>query len=307
MTLYTSLNDIKSRPCVIALGCFDGVHLGHADVLGTAKKLADSLSLPLAVFTFREPPKNYFLSTPTPLIITPQEKYRILESLGVYTCVSLDLSEEIFSTPAEDFARKILKEKIGAVRAVCGFNYAFGKGSKGNAELLREIFGRHNVTEVEPYVIDGTPVSSSQIRSAVENGDVKRACALLGRPFSITSQVVDGQHLARRLGFPTFNLLPPKGVLLPRRGVYLTSTHIEGIGEVYGITNIGIRPTVDVGIECAETHLFDFDEDLYGKTLTVKLLDFIREERRFESVEQMAEQIRTDILTAKNLVNSIVY
>ncbi len=236
------------------------------------------------------------------MITDVSEKLSIFASLGVDICVCASPTEEIFSMSADDFIHDILIRRMGAVHAVCGFNYTFGKGGVGNTRLLAEIFGEKNVSITDAYVMNGVTVSSSQIRTAIESGDVVQAQKLLGRHFSITSQVVDGQHLARRLGFPTFNLLPQKGILLPKRGVYLTSTFIEGMGDVYGITNIGVRPTVDTKIECAETHLFDFDGDLYGKTLTVKLLEFIREERLFDDVPQMAQQIRADITTAKSLI-----
>ena len=152
------------------------------------------------------------------------------------------------------------------------------------------------------YRVDGLSVSSSEIRSLISGGDVKTAAALLGYHYSITSEVVSGQHLARKLGFPTANVLPEKDMLLPKNGVYLTKTSFDGF-SYYGITNVGIRPTVDTGILCAETHMFDFEGDVYGKRITTEFIEFVRSEKKFSSIEEMAAQVREDIENAKQILH----
>ena len=154
---------------------------------------------------------------------------------------------------------------------------------------------------VPEYRVNGLAVSSSEIRALISQGEVKRASALLGYAYSITSVVVNGQHLARKLGFPTVNVLPQKDILLPKNGVYLTRTSFDG-KSYFGITNVGTRPTVDVGLLCAETHMFDFEGDVYGKKITTEFIEFIRPEKRFSSVEAMAVQVHADIEKAKQIL-----
>ena len=303
MIIKNDLNFKSDTPCVLALGCFDGVHLGHREVLGTAKKIAESVSRPLCVLTFEQPPRNFFSPSPVPLITSTEEKLGIFERLGVDIAVCLPLSRDILTVEAQDFVREILIKKLCAAHVVCGYDYGFGRGAKGNSALLTELCGEFGVgvTTVGEYKLDGTSVSSSLVRRTVADGDMELSAKYLGRPYSLTSIVVDGQHLARRFGFPTVNIIPEENRLLPKRGVYVTKILFDN--EIwYGITNVGVRPTVNTKITCAETHIFDYHGDLYGKSITVEFLHFLREETKFPSVEAMAEQIGIDIAVAKKYV-----
>lgn len=306
MQIYTTTEYYSPAPCVVALGCFDGVHKGHAEVIRSARKVADIRGLPLCVFTFEAPPRNYFLPSSVPLITDAAEKLRILEEMGIDVALCLPLQEEIFSITAEDFISNILAGRLRAVHAVCGFNYTFGARGAGNATLLQEYGARFGigVTTVPEFKLEGAFVSSSAVREAVTRGDVETAQKYLGRPFFLRAVVVNGQHLARKLGFPTVNITPKEGLLLPKNGVYLTKVRFDGT-EKYGITNVGVRPTVNTRLLCAETHIFDFDKDLYGKEIKVEFIKFIRPEQKFPSVEAMAEQIRRDIKTAKDMLTSM--
>ena len=155
------------------------------------------------------------------------------------------------------------------------------------------------------YKLENTTLSSSLIRQKIAEGDMKTVTALLGREYSLTSTVVDGQHLARKLGFPTVNICPEPSKILPKNGVYVTRIRFDG--EIwYGITNTGVRPTVDTKITCAETHIFDFDGNLYGKQITVEFLEFIRPEQKFPCIEAMAEQIKRDIVKAREYVEKLL-
>lgn len=302
--IHTTIEYYSPDPCVIALGCFDGVHRGHAEVIKTAKKAAQIRHLPLCVFTFAAPPRNYFIPRSVPLITDTAEKLSILEDIGVDRALCLPLSHEIFSITPEDFIDKILAGRLRAVHVVCGFNYTFGAKGVGNTELLKqrcETLGI-GVTVVPEFTMDGVAISSSLVREAVKNGDMETAKKYLGRSFFLRSTVVNGQHLARTLGFPTVNTVPDPKLLLPKNGVYATRISFDGI-QKFGITNVGVRPTVNTGITCAETHIFDFCGDLYGKEITVEFLHFLRPERKFPSVEIMAEQIRADIETAKEILS----
>ncbi len=296
MRVFHSLNFKLDSPYAIALGCFDGVHIGHAAVIREAKQIALGAGVGCAVFTFEAPPKNYFSPNSAPLLCSLEDKLAHLESLGADICVCLPLSEEIFNTDALSFIRDILFDKMCASAIVCGYNYTFGKGGAGNLRLLRKICAKEGVglSVLPEQRLGKAELCSSQIRKALAEGDMERASAMLGRSFSLSARVVDGQHLARTLGFPTVNIIPEPSLMLPRRGVYVSKIKISDT-EKYGITNIGLRPTVGTELECAETHIFDFDGNLYGQKITVELLSFLREEKKFDSVAEMARQIHEDI------------
>ncbi len=304
MEIFSTVTHRSESPCVVALGCFDGVHIGHRAVIGEARSIADELSLPLCVFTFTKPPKSFFSSTPIPRVCATQDKHALLRSLGVDIIVSVEPSKEIFSMTAEAFIKDILLSNLRASHIVCGFNYTFGAGGMGDTALLRRICEQNgsSVSVCPQQKVGNITVSSSLIRDAVSDGNMSLAAKYLGRPFSLSAQVVGGQHLARKLGFPTINMIPDKELVLPKNGVYVTSVSFDG-EQRYGITNVGMRPTVDTHVLCAETHLFDFDGDLYDKRITVKFLEFIRKETKFPSVEEMAKQVRKDIETAKKYLS----
>ncbi len=287
----------------MALGCFDGVHLGHRAVIEAAKKRANELGLSLAVFTFDTPPRNFFVTDSVPMITDTADKLRLLEELGTDMCICVPCNNDIFSIEPEDFISDIILSRLRASHVVCGYNYSFGRGGKGSPALIKSICEARGVglSVVDEQIVDGQSVSSSLIRVLCQNGDVRKAARLLGRPHFISSEVVDGQHLARTLGFPTVNTIPKAGVLLPKRGVYVSRV---SFGNTYrfGITNVGIRPTVGTEILCAETHIFDFEGNLYGQNIKVEFLEFIRPETKFDSIDKMAHQIRADIAYAKEAI-----
>ena len=308
MILYNDYTHAVSAPSVVALGCFDGVHIGHRAVIEEAVRIAKESGLSSTVWTFSEPPKNFFAPGSVQVLTDKAEKCRRIAELGVDVMFCVDFTEQIAALSPEEFFSEIVIKKLNAKHVVCGFNYTFGAKSAGNAELLSELCERHGIvlTALEPVTLGGVSVSSSLIRSLITSGDVERAREYLGYPYTITSTVVDGQKLARRLGFPTVNLTPRKSTILPKNGVYVS--RIDFIGndkELFGITNVGMRPTVKADAICAETHIFDFDGDLYGKELRVELLHFIRAERLFDSIEDLREQVRKDIESAKKIAVKI--
>lgn len=303
MIICTSGNYQSQTPTVVALGCFDGVHRGHAAVISEARRRADELHVACTVWTFAAPPKNYFVPGSTPLLSDPAEKQITVEKLGadLFLCVPFD--ERIASLSPADFIGTLICKQLRARHLVCGFNFTFGAGGAGNTDTLRNLCREHGVglTVVEPVMEGGEPVSSSRIRALITEGDVALAEKLLGRPYSLLAPVVQGQHLARRLGFPTANQLFPAGYAVPRYGVYVSRAEWNG-KAAYGITNIGIRPTVEGHQLCAETHIFDEQADLYGKEVRTSLLHFIRPETRFPSVEKLSRQVHSDIQTARDYV-----
>lgn len=303
MTLSSSISYISPAPSVVALGCFDGVHLGHAAVIREAVARADSLGCLCTVWTFAEPPRNFFSPDSVPLVTTLEEKQAHVGALGADTLVCVPFDRDIAALTAREFFETILLGRLKACHLVCGYNYTFGARGAGDTALLSALCAEHGITlsVLEPVTVGSLPVSSSEIRRAVSEGRIEDARAMLGRPYSITEPVVNGQHLARTLGFPTVNQLLPRKRLIPRAGVYLSRvTRPDGTAH-YAISNVGTRPTVADPTLCCESHLFDFSGDLYGQTLTVEFLHFLRPERKFDSIGALAEQVRADIEHAKQL------
>ena len=228
MKTYSSINHISDDPCVLALGCFDGVHLGHAAVIKEAHKCADKLNCDCTVWSFAEPPKNFFLPAPVPLITTEQEKRERIAELGADTYISVKFTKETADIPAEDFFIDILKNNLKAIHIVCGFDYSFGKHGKGNIALLSELCKKHNIelSIVDPITYNGNEISSTTIRQALQNGDIDSANAMLGRPYSLCAEVIHGQGLARHLGFPTINQEFDVRFVVPKYGVYVTRINV---------------------------------------------------------------------------------
>lgn len=286
MTFYDLHNNCKinsiEKPVTVALGCFDGLHKGHREVI----RRALSYKEPCCVFTFSS---NLF---DAPRISSLEAKLKILSGLGVaYACI-FDFSQ-ICDMSWEEFASDILIEKLGAVRVVCGFNYTFGKGAEGDPALLCDFMKKHGFEciVVDEVKLSGETVSSSAVRSALAAGDCEKANELLGRVYSIKYKVIHGNGLGSDFDFPTINHLLSPGDAGLARGVYICSC--EGHPAV---TNVGIRPTiVDGSGEVYETFIIDYKKDLYGKEINVNFHKKIRDEHKFPSVEELKKQIQRDV------------
>lgn len=291
----------KKEKTVLALGCFDGLHEGHTRLLKKAAEIADENSLGLAVYCFSEPPKNFFYPSSVPVITPKDEKLRIISSLGAAVALCVDFDESIANMPPEAFFEEVVLSQMNAAHVVCGFNYRFGKNGTGDTQTLRRLCIKEGIgiDVIDPVQIDGVTVSSSEIRIALASARPERAARLLGRPYSIFSRVVDGKRLGRLLGFPTINqTVAQASRSLLKHGVYATRSYV-GQTPYDSVTNLGIRPTVDGSELCAETHLLDFCGDLYGKEVRVEFLHFIREERKFDTLEELSEQIKKDVDAAR--------
>ena len=303
MITKRSLDFSADRPLVVALGCFDGVHAGHTSLISQTVDIAHQKGISSAVFSFTEPPKNYFFKNSAHVLTPFDEKKRLVRALlpDIFVCVPFD--KQIALLSPEEFFTDVLLKKLNATHIVCGFDYRFGSGGSGNSELLADLCDKYGISLsiISPVVIDGITVSSSEIRKLLGEGDVRKAAVLLGRRYSICAPVVDGQHLGRTLGFPTINQLFSNGTTPLRRGVYLTRVRI-GRSLYSAITNVGIRPTVDGATLCAETHILDFCGNLYGKNVRVEFVDFIRPEKKFSSVEELSAQVLSDIKAARSAV-----
>ena len=289
--------------CALCLGNFDGVHRGHRALIEElARKNAERADrLPMGALLFSTPPSALLSASQVPQLTTLEEKLELLREAGLRFVILYDFAKLKDLSP-DEFVRHILIEQCHCRLAVCGFNYTYGARGTGNVETLSKTFGSQpgRTLSVVPAVMDGRhPVSSSVIRSMLEQGHPEDAARLLGRPFFLTGTVSDGRHIGTGMGFPTANLSFPEGGLIPARGVYLSMIRIAR--RTYaGISNVGTRPTFDDGdtINC-ETYIFDYNGDLYGKTLRVSFLRFLRAEKKFASMEALKEQIRLDIVRAK--------
>lgn len=282
------------KKTVCALGFFDGVHRAHSFILSSCARCARERSLKSMAVTFEKSPAEVFGREVT--YLTPfEEKKRLILSLGIDEVIKLPSTKEFLSLSPESFVKDVLIDRLSAAVLLCGFNFSFGKNASGTAEDLKRLCGKYGAEVIIFDKMDegGVTVSSSEIRLALANGDVKKANALLGRRFSLSGVVKKGKRLGTSLGFPTANIYPDKSFPEMKRGVY--ATRVKIFDKIYpSVTNVGINPTVGDGNLRVETYIKDFDADLYGKTITVEFLDFVRGEMKFASVEELRAQVEHD-------------
>ena len=285
---------LPKQPCVLALGFFDGVHRGHRQLLEAAICEARALGVRSGVFTFADNAASPYKSRAR--LGESDERLRLLAECGVDDIYLADFAE-IASTTPEDFVKKTLQERLCVKSAVCGFNFRFGKDAIGDASLLRRLMkaAGGDAIVLPPVFFKESPISSSAIRTALEEGDIESANAMLGRIFSINFPVLHGKCLGRSIGAPTINQYFPNGFILPAYGVYHCECLVDGI--LYpAVTNVGVRPTVvDNDAVSCETHIIGYRGWLYGKRIRVFFLRRLRPEIKFASVEELKAQISKDI------------
>lgn len=307
MKFYTSAYTEIQAESSVALGCFDGVHIGHSKIISSTVEVAKNEGLISVVWSFQAPPKG-ILSDKTDSITVltpPTEKKRLIRDLGVDVLFCVPFNEKIAKLSPRDFFENIILKRLNAKHIFCGFNYRFGYKGEGDIKLLGALCEEFNIslTVIDEITVDKVTVSSSAIRSYLLGGELENAQKMLGRPFAIKGKVKDGQHLGRTLGFPTVNQEVPKGKISIKNGVYLTRVKF-GKALKYGVTNIGMRPTVNGTEPICETHILDFSGDLYGKTVTVEFIKFIRGEQKFNSLDELTKQVQKDIAEARKYINN---
>ena len=291
---------------VIALGFFDGVHMGHGALLRRVKETADRLGAVPAAFTFDRSPAAAITGKAVPLLSTLEDRNALMN--GLYGIQELVVAP--FHTMQhmdwEDFIQSYLVGELRVVHVVAGHDFHFGYMGEGNPERLKAKCQALGVgCDIIPKVeLDGVTVSSTYIRTLIAQGEMERAVEFLGHPYRLTRQVTHGKRLGSRLGFPTVNLRIPEGVIVPAFGVYATHVWVlpdypdyrpctPGEGPYMAVTNVGVRPTVEDGDQVTvESFLLDFDGDLYGRTVRVEFYKYLRPERKFPSVEALAEEIQ---------------
>lgn len=309
MRLFRHVNELEKseRGCVVALGNFDGFHRGHQVVIGEAGRLAREMGLNLTVVVTEPHPVNYFAPHVPAFRLTPfRERAQLLENFGIDQLLVLPFDKDLASMSAQDFVLDVLCEGLDAKHVFVGYDYRFGQGRGGGTDVLgymgeMEGFGLTVIKAVtvglEGYA--GEVYSSTVVRKALQNGEARKAAAILGHWFTINGRVTEGDQRGRTIGFPTANIELGES-LEPKHGVYAVRVRIEDSDEtVNGVANIGKRPTFDKRDVLMEVHLFDFDERIYDKHLRVELVTFLRPEMKFDGLDSLKAQIDKDCRVAK--------
>lgn len=297
---YIAGTEFQLNHTAVTLGKFDGIHLGHQLLL---HRILEKKELTSVMFTFDLHPCNLFSDQELRLIDTQEERIRFLERTGLAYLIAFPFTRDTAAMDPRVFVKEILVDKLGARLVVVGEDFRFGHKRAGDVELLSDLSGKYGfeVVSYPKLIEDGGVVSSTRIRSLIEAGRMEEAAALLGRPFSFLGLVIHGNKLGRTVGMPTANLRPEPGKLLPPDGVYVADIRMDGKERTYrGITNVGYKPTVGgETVPGVETWIFDFEGDLYGRELEVRLLSFVRPERKFESLQAVRAQVEHDARTAR--------
>lgn len=292
----------RLRGAAVAIGAFDGVHRGHQAVIARARAAAERLGVPLAVVSFDPHPRRWFQPEAAPFrLMTTGQMARALAPLGVDRLYLLPFDAGMAAMSDEAFAREVLSDGLGIVHAAVGFDFTYGKGRTGSAEGLR----RHGQSlGFDVSVVDriddgdGLKLSSSGVREALKAGDMARAAAILGRPFAIEGEVIHGDKRGRTIGVPTANVRMGD-YMRPAFGIYATRTRLPDGRVVDGVASLGVRPMYALPEPLLEVWLFDFDEDLYGRTVETDLVAFLRGEMNFESLVALKVQIDADATAAR--------
>lgn len=291
------------RGAIIALGNFDGFHLGHQAVAKVASDWALSEKRPLIIATFDPHPVRFFRpDTPTFRLTTLEQRRALFADSGANGMLIFKFDSELASTSAANFITELLIKRLGAAGIVTGEDFTFGKGALGNIEMLKSIgepLGLYSKA-VSP-VKDSTVISSSRIRKALQDGDPQTAKSLLSRPFTISGEVIDGDKNGRLLGYPTANIDMGQ-YLRPKYGIYAVKGRLPDGRVLNGAANLGMRPTFDPPKELLEPYFFDFAEDIYGQKIAVELHHFLRGEAKFDNLDDLKTQMAKDCDTAKSLL-----
>jgi len=306
METFRSISELSKLrgPLFLAIGVFDGVHLGHQAVISTSAQHARAANGTPVVVTFDPHPEKVLRPKTAPHLLTATpHKIALIRDLGMAHLLIITFDKQFAATEPEEFVHELV-EHSKSLREICvGHEWSFGKNRRGNLKLLNQFGARFDfgVVGIPPVTVNGELVSSTTIRKAVETGDLAKAAQMLGREYTVLGTVVSGDNRGKKIGFPTANL-SAHNEQFPPNGVYFAEAKLEGV--IYpGVVNLGYRPTVDTrkSERILEIHLFDFDHDIYGKDLEVRFIRYLRPETKFESVEALVRQIGLDVKQARKL------
>ncbi len=308
MELIRGLYNLRAgqRGCVLTIGAFDGIHLGHQEMIRVLRERAAQHGLPAALLSFEPTPREFFAKGTPPARLTRfREKFEALERSGVDRFVCLRFDECMRSLGREEFVNEVLVKALGVRHIVVGHDFRFGRGNQGDVACLRALGAEagFEVTEVPPFEIDGERVSSSGIREALAVGDIAKATKLLGRPYRMTGKVIHGEKLGRKLGFPTANLRTLRRAT-PLAGIFAIRVTGAGLKEAPGVASLGTRPAVNGKELLLEAHVFDFEGDLYRQLLHVDFIAYLRAERWFADMDALTEQMNRDAAQARQILGS---
>ena len=294
----------REKGTAVALGYFDGIHLGHKEVLEKALSQAEEKNLVPVVMLFDIHPRRLISGKIPPMLTSEEQKREILTKMG-FTVVDFNFREAMNYSP-DEFIEKIIIDKLNAKAVSCGFDYHYGKGGKGNSDTMRDALSERGIAffSAQPVVSDGDIVSSSEIRRLISQGKIERANTMLGDYFSYDFKVEKGDGRGRVIGFPTINQFFPPDFIVPKYGVYMSVTKIDGKSYL-SVTNIGTRPTVSDAPMRSETCILDYSGDLYGKKIQVQLVRYLREEKKFPDIEALTQAIGKDIENARKAYKEV--
>jgi len=306
MRILRNIDELKDVPSPVhlAIGVFDGVHLGHLAVIGDAMAAAKTSGGSVCVVTFDPHPVRVLAPQAAPRLLTAERhKEQILAELGIHSMLVIPFDEQFARKTGEEFIRELIDHCSELRQIAVGSDFEFGHQRSGNVALLDSLAADYGftVTALDQVLVKGERVSSTAVRRAVEAGDLAKAATFLGRDYTVLGTVIEGRQLGRTIGFPTANLTV-HSEQLPPNGVWAVTVQL-GERSLKGVANLGVRPTVEGGEvkKLLEVHLFDFQEDLYGKEMTVRFDRFIREEKKFASIDELKEQIAMDAVNARKL------
>ena len=308
MEIVHSIFDFNpTQQTFVTIGTFDGVHIGHQKIVEKLVHQAKQENKKSVLLTFFPHPRMVLQKEASiKLLNTIQERSELMSKTGLDYLIIHPFSIEFSRLKALDFVRDILVNKLNTCKLIIGYDHHFGKNREGNIEQLTEYSHMYDFTveEIPAQDIDSVAVSSTKVRRALENGELKTANNYLGYNYTLQGVVTTGEKLGSKIGYPTANLhLKEDYKLIPKNGVYIVKSVLEG-KLVYGMMNIGVRPTVEGAYQTIETHFFDFSGDLYNKELTIEMLYFLREEQKFDSVEKLVEQLQKDEKTSREYIKN---
>lgn len=298
------------KPTILTIGTFDGVHEGHQKLLTRLKDLKSKFGLNTVILTFSPHPRKVLFpeQKDLKLLTTTTEKLDLLEKFGVDVAVVYPFTKEFAQIDAEFYISEVLKKSLKVKHIIIGYDHKFGKNREGDINTLRAFSKKYDYTveEISALDINSIAVSSSKIRQAIDNGNIKLANAFLGYPYSLSGKVVGGKQLGKTIGFPTANIkVEEEEKLIPKIGVYFVEIDFNG-EKYYGMLNIGKNPTTDTdNLVKIEVNIFNFDKAIYDETLNIKFIEYLRDEIKFNSVEELTEQLKRDKKNCLDLIKQL--